>query len=516
MGDVYRATSTSDRRPVALKLEGAAVALDQDNGLRERFLREARILQGLDHENLPEFFEAGELPDGRLFIAMELLVGRPLSKLARTKPETLVPLLVQAASALQAVSEAGVVHRDVSPDNFFVVEVGGRSVVKLIDFGISRDIEAARDGLTRVGSFVGKPSYCSPEQTGLLPGSPAVDWRTDLYSFGLTIYFLVKGNLPFPPGTVLDLLRARLQQLPETAFDGIEGTRLRRLVARLLRLEPDDRPDSFEEVVTELLHVQADLAAETARRMEESWKHRRKTTGRGRRSEPAGAAATTAAPRDAPPPSRAEAVSHPGQAGLAPAWLAPRALLAASATIVGAVVLLLALGAIGRKSIEASALILLALALAAVAAMRERAVRRAAGSTPDAGTEGSVPDYAGDPSEGEPLPFSLLVSGDGPDRLVRVVRARGAAAGAPIRIGRSVGPDEIYLATKTVSGVQALLSSSPEGYRVENASSTNPTLVNAKPLGPGERRLLREGDRIQIAAITLTYRTVPSRPGALS
>jgi hypothetical protein len=508
MGDVYRATALADRTPVALKIEGEVVALDRESGLRERFQREARILQGLSHENLPRFYSAGELPDGRLFIAMELLVGRPLSRFAGAKLEELVPLLVQAASALRVVSEAGVVHRDVSPDNFFVVEVGGRSVVKLIDFGISRDVEAARDGLTRVGSFVGKPGFCSPEQTGLLPGGPPIDWRTDLYSFGVTVFFLLRGKSPFSQGNVVELLRARLRELPEETFAGIEDPRLRGLVRRLLRVDPEDRPESFEEVVAELLHVQADLTAAAARKMEDSWKLRRKTTGRGRRTEPS--PGLSAEPPPEPAESRVSvraAAPRPRGEDQARRDLANRALLTVSVTLLATVFLLFFLGAIRARSIEASGLILVAIALATVAAVRDRWARRNATTLPKPGNaDDPPPEYAGDPSIGDLLPFSFFVTGDGADRTVRVARARGARA-APIQIGRSVGPDDIHLATKTVSAVQALLFCSTEGCRIENASLTNPTRVNSATLASGERRLLRDGDRVEIAAVTLHYRS---------
>jgi serine/threonine-protein kinase len=517
MGDVYRAISLEDRRPVALKIEGEIVALDTQSGLRERFLREARILQGLHHENLPRFYAAGELPDGRLYIAMELLVGRPLSRFARAKLEDLVPLLIQAASALRVVSESGVVHRDVSPDNFFVVEAGGRSVVKLIDFGISRDVEADRDGLTRAGSFVGKPAYCSPEQTGLRPDAGPVDWRTDLYSFGLTLHFLLRGTALFPQGNLVELLRARLKELPGETFREIPDERLRRLVARLLRLDPEDRPESFEEVVAELLHVQADLTAAAARRMEDSWKLRRKTAGRGGRIEPAPAVSAGPAPAEEParpetaapapplPPRRAQEIPIRRAVG-------PRTLLVVSAALIAAVFLLFLVRGNGTRSLEASGLIVLAISLAAIAAIRERGARRASDrgrSSAGAESDENPPEYAGDPTSGDPLPFFLRVTGDGPERTVRVVRSVRERA-ATIRIGRSVGPDDIFLATKTVSAVQALLLCSTDGCRIENASRTNPTRVNSHPLASGERRLLRDGDRIEIAAVTLHYRSAVS------
>jgi serine/threonine-protein kinase len=149
MGEVYRARCRPDGRVVAIKIEGHKASQDPRAHMRARFLREALILRGLRHENLPQFYAVGEVPDGRVFIAMELLIGRTLSEFVGQDLETLIPLFIQCARALKVTSEAGVVHRDVSPDNFFVVEVGGRSVVKLIDFGISRDNAAIADGLTR-------------------------------------------------------------------------------------------------------------------------------------------------------------------------------------------------------------------------------------------------------------------------------------------------------------------------------------------------------------------------------
>jgi len=497
MGEVYKATSLADRRPVALKIEGEIVALDRGSGLRERFLREARILQGLEHENLPEFYEAGELPDGRLFIAMELLVGRPLSRFAREPLKDLVPLLIQAASALRVVSEAGVVHRDVSPDNFFVVEVGGRSVVKLIDFGVSKDLESVKDGLTHVGSFLGKPAYCSPEQTGMLPDAEPIDWRTDLYSFGLTVHFLVLGRLPFSQGNVVELLRARLKEIPRDRFYQIQPERLRRLVIRLLQLTPEARPDSFEEVVAELLHLQAEIVAESAKRMEDSWKLRKKTTGRQRRG-PAFQTAVETALRGAPPfPPREEAV-HPPLVGtsLHSTLLSPRMLGVVSAAMLAGTILLFFGGVLRPRSLAGSALILISLSLATFAALRERADHRA--------DEGTV-TYVGDPGRGDLLPFSLLVTGDGPPREVRIVR-EDRLDPEEILIGRTVGPKGVPLSSKSVSGVQARIVPEAGRYLIENLSGTNRTLVNAAPLGDDERRPLGNGDRIEMAEVTIVFR----------
>jgi TonB family protein len=317
MGEVYRAKSLRDGRIVAIKVESGGLS-DVDGQFRGRFLRETRILEGLRHENLPEFWGAGELSDGRLFIAMEFLEGRPLSSFAGSKLETLIPLYVQCAQVLEAIHGAGIVHRDISPDNFFVVEVGGRSVVKLIDFGISRDLDATSDGLTQVGSFLGKAEFCSPEQTGLLRGQSAVDWRTDMYSFGLTIFVLSSGKIPFPGKSVTEQIRGRLAELPRVAFQDVSQPRLRRLLARMLRLHPEDRPQSYSLVVAELLRVQSELAASAASRLEATDRQRRREA---RRTRLAGTASASEPDRNKESKKSGETLAGPKR--YLPSWALP-------------------------------------------------------------------------------------------------------------------------------------------------------------------------------------------------
>ncbi|HEY4230262.1 MAG TPA: serine/threonine-protein kinase, partial [Thermoanaerobaculia bacterium] len=267
MGEVYRARCRPDGKVVAIKIEGDRASQDPRARFRERFLREARILRELRHENLPQFYAVGEVPDGRVFIAMELLIGRTLTAFVGQDLETLVPLFIQCARALKVTSQAGVVHRDVSPDNFFVVEVGGRSVVKLIDFGISRDNAAIADGLTRTGTFLGKLRYCSPEQAGLLRRQP-VDWRTDLYSLALTMYAVLLNRLPFKGETSQEQFRERAKELDPEVFASVPSERLRTLLAKMLRQDPADRPGSFDEIVAELLRVKAEVAEDQADRLD--------------------------------------------------------------------------------------------------------------------------------------------------------------------------------------------------------------------------------------------------------
>lgn len=504
MGEVYRARGLPDGRVVALKIEGDKASQDPRARFRERFLREARILRDLQHENLPRFYAVGEVPDGRVFIAMELLVGRPLTQFTNQDLDSLIPLFLQCARALKATSEAGIVHRDVSPDNFFVVEVGGRSVVKLIDFGISRDASAIADGLTRAGTFLGKLKYCSPEQTGLFRGAGPIDWRTDLYSFGLTMYAVILGRLPFLGATSQQQFQARAVELPADAFAAVPSERLRRLLAKLLRRSPDNRPGSFDEVVAELLRVKADLAEEQASRFDVSARRQ----GRGV-EEPR--------PQAAPP---APSVQSAAAQALSPALELPRktgfeslvsdqGLAVVSALLIVGGLMLLATGA-SRNPLLASTLLLIGAASAGLAARRHRAGRPAGARAKSAeAMTGGAARQTGDiePARDRPRGAHLVVSGDGPTRDVHLCGDEDGSWPLEIVMGRAVaeGPAAVRIACRAVSGLQARLLHQGGTFSVENLSRTNTTRVNGRELASGEKRLLAVGDRIEMGPVTISF-----------
>jgi serine/threonine-protein kinase len=503
MGEVYRARGLPDGRVVALKIEGDKASQDPRARFRERFLREARILRDLQHENLPRFYAVGEVPDGRVFIAMELLVGRPLTRFANQDLDSLIPLFLQCARALKVTSEAGVVHRDVSPDNFFVVEVGGRSVVKLIDFGISRDASAIADGLTRAGTFLGKLKYCSPEQTGLFRGAGPIDWRTDLYSFGLTMHAVILGCLPFLGATSQQQFQARAVELPADAFAAVPSERLRRLLAKLLRRSPDDRPGSFDEVVAELLRVKAELAEEQASRFDASAR-------RGRGAEAPRPEAVPAAPPLLPaaqpePPALDAPRRKPGFDRL----LSGQGLAVVSALLIAGGLMLLATGASGNPLL-APMLFLVGAASAGLAARRRLAggTFRARMQSVEASTGGVARQTGGiEPTGNRPRGAHLTVSGDGPTRDVQVCGDEDESWPVEIVIGRAVaeGPAAVRLTCRAVSGLQARLLHQGGTFSVENLSRTNTTRVNGRALASGEQRLLAVGDRIEMGPVTISF-----------
>ncbi|HEV8267914.1 MAG TPA: serine/threonine-protein kinase, partial [Thermoanaerobaculia bacterium] len=145
MGVVYRAVDERDGREVALKVIRDAEAAGAEsaphiNEIRERFDREAEILKSLLHVNIVSFYEIGE-EDGTPYLAMEVLDGVPLTHYAGKPYTETLPLLVQASHGMAYLASRGIVHRDLSPDNIFVIERGGERIVKLLDFGVAKMFE---------------------------------------------------------------------------------------------------------------------------------------------------------------------------------------------------------------------------------------------------------------------------------------------------------------------------------------------------------------------------------------
>ena len=288
MGIVYRAVDERDGRLVALKVirgsegpgeDGAAHVMEA----RVRFDREAEILRGLLHVNVVSFYEIGE-DDGTPYLAMEFLEGVPLGSFAgRPYPETL-PLLIQAAHGLEYLASRGIVHRDLSPDNIFVVAGGdagrgeagapdsassGERIVKLLDFGVAKLFEAATglESLTATGFFLGKVAYGSPEQLGYLGHGAPLDFRSDVYSLGLIFHEVLSGQRPFQGSAPVEYIAAHLSTTapPAAAPSGAPGLPigLVRLVSRMLEKRREDRP-AWREIIDGLVAVLRDAGSAPA------------------------------------------------------------------------------------------------------------------------------------------------------------------------------------------------------------------------------------------------------------
>ena len=254
MGIVHCAQDTRDPdRLVALKvLSGSAYSAADDSA--RRFLRESRILENLRHPNIVSFYEVG-LHEGRPYFAMELLSGSPLTAFAgRPWPETL-PLLVQICDGMEYLASRSVVHRDLSPDNVFVVDDPAGLRPKILDFGIAKDTTAEETlhNFTKTGLLMGKPPYWSPEQIGTLEEGEALDWRSDVYTLGIIFYRILAGYPPFRAESPVAYIPLHLEANPPplAAPDGLPviPEDVAGVVLRMMSKKREDRPQSYQEIV---------------------------------------------------------------------------------------------------------------------------------------------------------------------------------------------------------------------------------------------------------------------------
>ncbi len=259
MGVVYEAEHMDLERPVAMKILRAQIA--EHEAERERFRQEARTTTRIVSPHVVEVLDFGFLLDGRVFYVMELLRGRPLSyEIARgpIAPARVIGLLRQMCAGLAAAHESGVIHRDVKPDNAMVCEHGGRSCVKLLDFGIAAPVSTAASPRAS-----GTPEYMAPEQ---IEGK-AFDVRLDVYALGCTAYEMLTGEPPFVRETTLDVLTAHLEQLPsppsKTAKAPQIPAALEQVVMRCLAKNPEDRFASMAELEAALCEAQIAAALRT-------------------------------------------------------------------------------------------------------------------------------------------------------------------------------------------------------------------------------------------------------------
>ena len=181
----------------------------------ERFLQEARLISRIRNTNLIDIFDIGELPDKRLYYVMEFLSGRTLAQVLldqRLPFAGIVSIMTQICSGLQAAHAAGLVHRDLKPDNLFLVERKDEPpLLKIVDFGVAKvmDLGNTDAKLTRTGHLVGTPQYMSPEQIN----GVAIDQRSDIYALGVILYEMCTGTPPFRGETLGQMLIAHLQQI---------------------------------------------------------------------------------------------------------------------------------------------------------------------------------------------------------------------------------------------------------------------------------------------------------------
>ncbi|GAB5546545.1 MAG: serine/threonine-protein kinase [Sandaracinaceae bacterium] len=255
MATIWRAVHTTLDRPVAVKFLEAVGTSAQE--LAARFLNEAKLAAGLRHRHVVDILDFGVLDGGQPYMVMELLEGMSLAERYEEGPSVsdweLLEVVAMTLSGLAAVHEAGILHRDVKPENIFLVHDADGIYPKLLDFGVSKGFDMGGK-LTRTGSVVGTPQYMSPEQAR---GKRDVDPRSDLWSVGIVLYEGFAGELPFDsenPGDVLisvateepQSLSVHRPDLPESVIA---------LVHRALAKKPDDRFSDARAMRDEVLAI---------------------------------------------------------------------------------------------------------------------------------------------------------------------------------------------------------------------------------------------------------------------
>jgi serine/threonine protein kinase/Tol biopolymer transport system component/Tfp pilus assembly protein PilF len=254
MGEVYLAEDTRLGRKVALKVLLAAFTRDEERV--RRFQQEARAASALNHPNIVTIYEIGEI-DSRHFIVTEVIEGKTLRRHlsdAEIGIAEALEIAIQIVSALSAAHAAGIIHRDIKPDNV-MIRVDG--IVKVLDFGLAKLTELKSDEFqaatliqTQEGMVMGTPHYMSPEQARGLP----VDARTDIWSLGVVLYEVVGGRLPFEGATNSDVIASILGREPTTLarYAPEVPTELEWIVKKALRKERDERYQTAKELLSDL------------------------------------------------------------------------------------------------------------------------------------------------------------------------------------------------------------------------------------------------------------------------
>lgn len=250
MGTVYKAKQVRMDRFVAIKVLQPELAANAT--IKQRFLQEARASARLNHPNVITGIDAGEV-DGLCYFAMEYVEGKTLQQLVKERgamdERQALEAVLQVAKALEHAEKLSLVHRDVKPDNIMITR---DRQVKLLDLGLAK-VRAAEDIGSAKGMAVGTPNYISPEQA---MGRQDIDTRSDIYSLGVTLYFLLTARVPFegPPEVVMYRHIHEPPPHPRNFRPDLQET-TSTLLYNMMAKRPEDRPASAAQLVSDLEHL---------------------------------------------------------------------------------------------------------------------------------------------------------------------------------------------------------------------------------------------------------------------
>ncbi len=259
MGEVYVAEHIHIEKKVAMKLLRAEVLGNAE--AVTRFYQEARSASSIGHENIIQIEDFGKLPDGRVYMLMEYLLGAPLNEMIAREPLPLgraLDIVIQVCRGLSAAHAKGITHRDMKPENVYVTQKDGRDLPKILDFGIAKVQHGdTSQNLTQAGTIYGTPFYMAPEQA--LGGK--MDHRVDIYAMGIILYEVFCGVLPFKGETFMGILTQHITMQPDppslvAAQHGRQmPPELEQIILKAIRKNADERYQSMNEMAIALTDV---------------------------------------------------------------------------------------------------------------------------------------------------------------------------------------------------------------------------------------------------------------------
>ncbi len=271
MGEVYLARDTRLNRQVAIKILSAKLIGNAE--LLARFRKEAGLAATLNHPNICTIYETGEVDD-RIYICMEYVEGKTLRARIAAEPIPIPEVLdiaVQIADALEEARTKNIVHRDIKSLNILLTS---RGRVKILDFGLAKQLrpsgmidwsgETTQASLSQSGDVRGTPAYMSPEQAL----GKKVDHRSDIFSFGVVLYEMLTGRLPFTGSSTTEVVDAILHKthLPATRYNDGVSTELLLVLNKMLEKDADVRYQSVHEVWVDLRRIRGDSTAQSTSR----------------------------------------------------------------------------------------------------------------------------------------------------------------------------------------------------------------------------------------------------------